>query len=76
MNRTINILKNHSTQFFDLGHFYEVGDFLDEGARNILSTGESISHLAEIESLGEEIFPPGGDSIRGRFYLGSPAPRF
>jgi len=35
--------------------------------------GESISHLAEIESPGEEIFPPGGDSIMGRFHFGSPA---
>jgi len=48
------------------------GDFLDQGARNILSPGESISHLAEIESLVEEIFPLGGDYIWGRFSFGSP----
>jgi len=43
------------------------------GEKYPLPPGESISHLAEIESLGEEIFPPGGDSVGGRFRFGSPA---
>jgi len=59
MNRTLNIKKIITQFFFDLGHFYEGGDFLDEGARNTLSPDKSISHLAEIES------PVGGNISAG-----------
>jgi len=67
MNRTLNIKKNHSTQFyFDSGHFYEGATFSMRGREKSSSPGESISHFAEIES-------PGGGNIcaGGRLYKGA-----
>jgi len=53
MNGTLNFLKNHSTQFFFVsGHFYEGGDFLDEGAKNILSPRQIHFALAAVIVYG------------------------
>jgi len=74
MNRTLNFKKFITNKYFSFWDiFLRGGDFRDEGASIILSPGKSILHLAELESPGEETFPPEGDSIKGRFRFWSPA---
>jgi len=59
--------------FFVLRHFYEGATFSTRGQEISSPHGESILHLAEIESPGGGIISAGGRLYKGAIHFGSPA---